>query len=392
MQQEPPMPDDDETIAADQDTSADASGSASLFSATRASRIRRSSRISGAIPGRTPLPASVPPPASQPEEDTPVSRSRPVRPAAPRTYAHLLAGLCYLVPPVVPAIILFSPAPHRFARFHALQALALFMAAMTLGFLLSICTPTNLMLGIFYVALVITCVGLALLWTAAAIAAFEGLAVALPVLDRIIPRTTDLEEDLNARARAIGQRSLLEAAIAVVASIVLLALTIALPLAGWFGALSPKNLTPLGLTNGLPAWMVVSSLLVSLIFAVIGLIALAVLAQGLRQGKFLPSLASGAAVVGAALTAAGTGLLIAYTTERSLYSKLEQQFQSVVASAPLPQPRASSDAFTQTIMNGRSALDTIAQAQHALLAPGVALLLLGLGILLFLLSQLYYKK
>ncbi len=332
-------------------------------------------------------------PASQPDAgEATVTRSRPVRPAGPRTYAHLTAGLCYLVPPIAPAIILFSPTPHRFARFHAIQTLALFIAAVTLGFLLSLFTPTNLALGILYVVLVIAFVALMLLWMAAAIAAFEGFAVALPVLDRLIPRTTDLEEDTSLRARVIGQRSALEVAIAAGASIILLALTIALPLAGWFGALSARNLAPLGLSKGLPAWMVVSSLLVSLIFAAIGLTVLAVLVLGLRKGKFLPSLASGAAVVGAALTAAGTGLLIASTTERALYSKLQQQFQSMVSSAALPRTGGDTNAFAQTIIHGRSALDTIAQAQHALLVPGALLLLLGIGITLFLLSQLYYKK
>jgi uncharacterized membrane protein len=312
------------------------------------------------------------------------------RPTGPRTYAHLLAGLCYLIPPVAPAVVLFSPTPHRFARFHALQALALFIVAVTLSFLFSLFTPTNLALGILYTVLVIAVIALALLWMAAAIAAFEGFAVALPLLDRLVPRADDLEEDQN--TRAANPRARLELAIAAGASVVLLVLTVTLPLAGWFGKLSSKNLAPLGLLNGLPAWMLVSSLLFSLIFAALGLIVLAVFVLGLRKGKFLPSLASGAAVVGAALTAAGTGLLIADTLQRSLYSKLEQQFQSMISSAPLPTTRIGYDSLAETIVSGRSALNTIAQAQHSLLVPGAVLLLLGVGILLFLLSQLYYKK
>jgi uncharacterized membrane protein len=391
MQKEPPTPDDADTTASDQGTSSDASGAPTLFSATRASRIRRpgSQKISGAIPGRTPLPGSDPTtPVTPPEATAPAARSRPVRPAGPRTYAHLLAGLCYLVPPFAPAAILFSPKPHPFARFHAIQALALFVVAATLGILFSLFTPTNLVLGIIYTLLVIAAVVLALLWIAAAIAAFEGVAVALPVLDRLIPHTTDLEEDLNAQARAIGSRANLEVAIAAGASIVILALTVALPLIGWFGKLSASALAPLGLPKGLPAWMVVSSLLFSLIFACIGLIALAVLVVGLRKGKFLPSLASGVAVFGAALAAAGTGLLIADTTQRSLYSRLEQQFQNMISSAPT----ADTNAYTSTVINGHNALTNIAGQEHALLVPGAVLLLLGLGILFFLLSQLYYKQ
>lgn len=389
MQQEPPTPDDADTTASDQGTSSDASGAPTLFSATRASRIRRpgSQRISGAIPGRAPLPGGDATTPVTPEATAPAT-ARPVRPAGPRTYAHLLAGLCYLVPPFAPAAILFSPKPHPFARFHAIQALALFVVAATLGILLSLFTPTNLVLGILYTLLVIAAVMLALLWIAAAIAAFEGVAVALPVLDRLIPRTTDLEEDLNAQARAIGSRANMEVAIAAGASIVILALTVALPLIGWFGKLSASALAPLGLPRGLPAWMVVSSLLFSLIFAAIGLIALAVLVLGLRKGKFLPSLASGAAVVGAALAAAGTGLLIADTTQRALYSRLEQQFQSTISSAPT----TNSNTFVSTVINGHNALTTIAGQEHALLVPGAVLLLLGLGVLFFLLSQLYYKQ
>jgi uncharacterized membrane protein len=301
----------------------------------------------------------------------------------------VLAGLCYLVPPIAPAIILFSPTPHRFARFHAIQALALFIVGATLSFLLSLFTPTNLVLGILYVLLVIAVVVLILLWMAAAIASFEGLGVVLPLLDRLIPRTADLEEDVS--RRSIGPRANLEFAIAFGASVILLALTVVLPLIGWFNKLSAKNLTPLGLSKGLPVWMVVSSLLFSLIFAAIGLTVLAVLLMGLRKGLFLPELASGAAVFGAALTAAGTGLLIADTLQNSLYSKLSQQFQNTVSSAALPGPKAKTDAFAQTIIAGRNALDTIAPG-HALLLPGAVMFLLGLGILLFLLSQLYYKK
>jgi hypothetical protein len=226
---------------------------------------------------------------------------------------------------------------------------------------------------------------------AAAIAAFEGLAVALPLLDRLIPRTDHLQEDLS--MQGVNPRAALEFAVAAGASVIILILTVWLSLGGWFGKLSPKTLAPLGLSNGLPVWMVVSSLLFSLIFAAIGLAALAVLAQGLRKGKFLPPpLASGAAVVAAALVAAGTGLLIADTLQRSLYSKLEQQFQSMVTSLALPAPKDGTAHFAQTIIDGRNALSTIAQAEHSLLLPGAVLLLVGLGILAFLLSQLYYKK
>lgn len=392
MQQEPPMPDDDETIASDQGTSSStASGAQSLFSATRASRIRRSGgpRISGAIPGRPPLPGSeATKPVTPPEEPATARRSRPAPPVGPRTYAHIQAGLCYLVPPFAPAAILFSRKPHPFARFHAMQALALFVAAATLGLLLGLFTPINLVLGVLYTLLVIAAVALALLWIAAAIAAFEGVAVALPLLDRLIPRATDLEEDLSAQARVIGSRANLEVAIAAGSSVALLAFTIAIPLIGWFGKLSTATLAPLGLSKGVPAWMVVSSLLSSLIFAAIGLIALAVLLLGLRKGKFLPALASYAAVVGAALTAAGTGLLIADTVQRSLYGKLEQQFESLVSTTPT----ANSNALVSAVINGRNALGVIAQAQHSLLVPGAVLLLLGLGVLFFLLSQLYYKQ
>lgn len=390
MQKEPPTPDDETTAAPDQGTSSDASGAPTLFSATRASRIRRpgSQRISGAIPGRAPLPGSdATTPVSPQDATAPAARSRPVRPAGPRTYAHLLAGLCYLVPPFAPAAILFSPKPHPFARFHAIQALALFIVAATLGMLLGLFTPTNLALGILYTLLVIAAVALALLWIAAAIAAFEGVAVALPLLDRLILRTSDLEEDLSAQARAIGPRANLEVVIAAGASILILVLTVAIPLIGWFGKVSP-NAPALGLNKGLPAWMVVSSLLFSMIFAAIGLIALAVLVLGLRKGKFLPSLASGAAVVGAALAAAGTGLLIVATLERALYGRLEQQFQSLVSSGAT----ANTNALTHTVISGRAALSAIAQAEQSLLVPGAVLLVLGLGVLFFLLSQLYYKQ
>ncbi len=389
MQKQPPTPDDDEAAASDADTVSDPARPSSPFSATRASRVRRSGaqRISGAIPGRAPLPGSEPTtPVAPPNIGAPSSRSARTRlPSGERTYAHLMAGLCYLAPPVVPAAILFSPTPHRFARFHAFQALALFVAGVTLGFLLSLFTPTTIVLAIIYVVLVIAMVALLLLWMAAAIAAFEGFAVRLPLLDRLIPRTEDLEEDLNMRGS--NPRSTLEVGIAAGASVVLLGVTIWLPLSGWFSSLSTKNLAPLGLNNGLPVWMVVSSLLVSLIFAAIGLTAVSVLVLGLRKGKFLPSLSSGAAVVGAALTATGTGLLIADTLQRSLYSKLEQQFQNLVSTTSVHDSN-----FSRTIINGRNALTTIAQAQHSLLLFGAVLLVLGLGVLLFLLSQLYYRK
>ncbi len=395
MQNTPPTPEDDETGASDQDSASDTARASSPFQATRAARIRRNGgpRISGAIPGRAPLPGSAPsaPPAATPDASAAAPRTpRPNRPGGPRTHAHLLAGLCYLAPPVAPAIILFRPTSHQFARFHAIQALALFVIATTLGFLLSLFTPTNLLLSILYTLLTLAVALLLLLWMAAAIAAFEGFAVGLPVLDRLLPRANNLEEDLN--MRSANQRSSLEVTLAAGASVVLLVLTVWLPLAGWFGKLSSTNLAALGLKSGLPAWMVVSSLLFSLIFAALGLTTLAVLLLGLRKGKFLPlpSLASSAAVAGAALTAAGTGLLVADTLQRSLYSKLEQQFQSMVNSTPLPTGTLDTNVFVQTIARGRAALSAIDPTQHSLLIPGALLLLLGIGILLFLLSQLYY--
>jgi uncharacterized membrane protein len=294
------------------------------------------------------------------------------------------------VPPIVPAVILLRPGSHPFARFHAFQAVALFVAAAALGFLLNLFTPTNILLDIFYIVLVLAIVALLLLWVAAAIAAFEGYAVGLPVLDRLLPRTDGLEEDLS--MRSANPRATLEVAIAAGASVVLLILTVWLPLGGWFGKLSSQNLAALGLNTGLPIWMVVSSLLFSLIFAAFGLTALAVLVLGLRKGKFLPSLPSGAAVAGAALTAAGTGLLIADTLQRSLYSKLEQQYQSMVNTLPLPRNPLDTNVFVQTISKGRAALSAIDPTPHSLLIPGAVLLLIGVGILLFLLSQLYYRK
>jgi uncharacterized membrane protein len=392
MQQQPPTPDDDETSAASQETGANSSPPPSPFAATRASRIRRTggSRISGAIPGRTPLPDSEATLPANPANANPTPASNPrAIPSGPRTYAHIMAGICYLVPPIAPAIILFSPAPHRFARFHALQALALFIIGVTLSFLLSLFTPTNLLLGSVYILLVIAVAALLLLWMAAAIAAFEGFAVALPLLDRLIPRTDHLEEDLTMRRP--NPRSTLEVGIAAGLSALLLIATVWWPLGGAFGKLSSKNLAALGLNTGLPAWMVVSSLLFSLLFAAIGLTTLAVLVQGLRKSKFLPDLASYAAVAASLLTAAGTGLLIADTLQRSLYSKLEQQFQSMVNSTPLSKTGPDTD-FVEMVRSGRAALSAIDPTQHSLLIPGVVLLLLGIGILLFLLSQLYYKK
>jgi uncharacterized membrane protein len=389
MQNQPPTPEDDEASAAEQETDSTPRPS-SPFSETRAARIRRSGgpRISGAIPGRAPLPGSEPP-APPPSPSRPVAA--PVRrPSGPRTYAHIMAGLCYLAPPVAPAVILFSPPAHRFARFHALQALALFVVGVTLSFLLSLFTPTNIILGILYFLLVVAIIALLLLWMAAAIGSFEGFAVPLPLLDHVIPRVDDLEEDPN--MRGTNPRSALELGIAAGGSALLLILTIWLPLGGAFSRLSSKNLAAIGLNSGLPLWMIVSSLLFSLIFAAIGLTALAVLILGLRKGKFLPSLASGAAVVGSALVATGTGMLIAETLQRSLYGKLVQQFQDMVSAKPLPSTGPDGDIFLQAIRSGREAIQAMDPAQHSLLIPGVALLVLGLAVMLFLLSQLYYKK
>ncbi len=400
MPQGPLPPDDDDATLPAQDP-ADSAAPPSLFSQTRASRIRRAtSRQPGAAPGATPGASNAPGSASAPTTRVSPPNLNPTlpigqttlrrQPTGPHTYAHLLGGLCYLGTPIIPVIILFRPASHGFARFHALQALALFVAAATLALCLSLFTPTNIVLGILFTLLVIAVVVLALLWMAAAIAAFEGFAVGLPLLDRLVTRSRDLEEDQN--TRAVGQRARLELAIAAGVSVTLLILTFALPVVGWFGALGPKNLKPLGLPNGLPVWMLVSSLLESLIVAAIGLIVLAVFLVGLRKGKFFPAIASGVAVVGTALTSAGTGLLIADTLQRALYSQLTQQFGSLVNGLTLPRPKASTAAFAQMVIDGRGALTTIAQAQHALLLPGAILLLLGLAILLFLLSQIYYKK
>jgi len=390
MPQGPLPPDDDDATLPAQDP-ADSAAPPSLFSQTRASRIRRATTRQ---PGTPPASASAP---TTRVSAPPLNPTLPIgqttlrrQPMGPHTYAHLLGGLCYLGAPIIPAIVLFRPASHGFARFHALQALALFVVAATLGLCLSLFTPTNVVLGILFTLLVIAVVVLALLWMAAAIAAFEGVAIGLPLLDRLITRSHDLEEDQN--TRSVGQRARLELAIAAGVSVVLLILTFALPVVGWFGALSAKNLTPLGLPKGLPAWMLVSALLESLIVAAISLIVLAVFLVGLRKGKFFPSVASGVAIVGTALMAAGAGLLIADTLQRAVFSQLTQQFDSMVNSAALPKPKASTAEFAKMVIDGRNALTTIANAQHALLLPGAILVLLGIAILLFLLSQIYYKK
>ena len=385
-------PPDDQTTAPDDEQTAGASRP-SLFSATRASRIRRPT-VSGrpGTPGSTagasaPTAAANPPAGSAAPGATTASPSG--RLSGPRTYAHLAAGLCYLAPPIVPAIILFRPAPHRFSRFHALQALALFIVGTVLAFCLSLLTPTSVPLGILYTLVVLAIIALALLWMAAAIAAFEGYAVALPVLDRTLPRTPDLEE--QPAGRIPRQQARLELAIATAVSAALLILTFTIPTIGWFKNPSLSALTSLVFGKALPLWVIVSALLGSLVFAGIGLIVLAIFLLGLRKGKFFPFPTSIAAIVGAALTAAGTGLLLADTLQRALYSLLTQQFDNMVNASAIPTSK-SGQPLLQKVTDGLTSLHSITAGQPLLLLLGGLLLVLGLLTLLFLLSQLYYKR
>jgi uncharacterized membrane protein len=295
--------------------------------------------------------------------------------------------LCYLGTPIVPAIILFSPSPHRFSRFHALQALALFTIGTILAFCLSLLRPTNVPLGILYTLIVLAAITLALLWMAAAIAAFEGVAVALPFLDRPLPRTPDLEE--HSGGRIPKQQASMELLIATGVSALLLILTFTIPTVGWFKGLSKSTLTSLGLPNGLPLWMIVSALLSSVVFAGVGLIALAIFLIGLRKGKFFPLPTSGAAIVGAALTAAGTGLLLADMLQRSLYGLLTQQFDNMINNSS---PSINSKDAQSLLQNGLTSLHSITAGQPLSLLLGALLLVLGILVLLFLLSQLYYKR
>jgi uncharacterized membrane protein len=383
MQKGPLSQDDDNTIAPEQVTAPDAPRP-SLFSATRASRIRRSSSATrpGAALGAAPTPGSTP--------TAPADTAAAPRHTGPRTYAHLAAGLCYLGTPIIPAAVLFSPKPHRFARFHAIQALALFIVAATLGFCLSLLTPTNLALGILFTLLTIALVALALLWMALAIAAFEGFALLLPLFGRLLSPVPNLEEDLD--QRTASQRARWELTIAAGVSVVLLVLAFTLPVVGWFKDLSAKNLAPLGFQNGLPAWILVLALLSSLIFAGIGLVVLAAFLVGLRKGKFFPPGAGIAAIVGAAFTAAGTGFLVADTLQSALYSLLTQQFDRTINSVPLPGAHTTTNSLAQIVADGLKSLSALAGSQSHVLLPGAVLLLLGMGVLLFLLSQLYYKR
>ncbi len=135
--------------------------------------------------------------------------------------------------------------------------------------------------------------------------------------------------------------------------------------------------------------MVVSALLCGLIFAAIGLALLAVVMLGLRRGKFFPSWA---AIVSAALIAAGTGLLIADTMQSALSDALTRQFDSTVNSSPLPRNVVDgAKTLLPQMMNGLSSLNTITHAQSHLLLPGMLLVVVGTLGLVYLLSQLYYR-
>jgi uncharacterized membrane protein len=380
--------DDDQATAPKGDETA-GTISSTLFSSTRASRIRRptvSGRPGSGASAATSAGASTTP-TGTPTGSSTATANPSGRLIGPRTYAHLTAGLCYLGTPIVPAIVLFTPSPHRFSRFHALQALALFIIGTILAFCLSLLRPTSVPLGILYTLLVLAAIVLALLWMAAAIAAFEGVAVALPLLDRPLPRTPDLEEHQSGRIPR--QQAGMELIIAAGVSALLLILTFTIPTVGWFKGLSKSTLASLGLSGGLPLWMIVSALLSSIIFAGIGLIVLAVFLIGLRKGKFFPLPTSGAAIVGAALTAAGTGLLLADTLQRSLYSLLTQQFDTLVNSSD---PAISSKNAQSILQGGLTSLHSITAGQPLSLLLGVLLLVLGVLVMLFLLSQLYYKR
>jgi uncharacterized membrane protein len=393
MDNEPTTPSDDEATEPAQDATSEAPRS-SFLSDTRASRIRsnisqrRKSATSGLSTGTSANTAGgstqgLPTPGA----GAPGGSAQPRRTFTPHTYTHIIAGFCYLGMPVVPVIVLFSPA-QRFARFHALQALSFFVPLAVLAYILSLLTPTNIILGILYGLIALAIVALALLWMTVAIAAFEGYALTVPLLERLIPKTTDLREDVTARSS--GQRALLELAIGAIVSLLLLILTIIIPLNHWFAALSVHNLAPLGLPKGLPLWMVVSALLRGLIFAAIGLVLLAVVMLGLRRGKFFPSWA---AIASAALIAAGTGLLIADTMQSALSDALTRQFNSMVNSSPLPRNAVDgAKTLLPQMMNGLSSLNTITHAQSHLLLLGMLLLVLGTLGLAYLLSQLYYKS
>ncbi len=397
---------DDETIEPEQDATTDLSRSSSPFSSTRADRIRsrqnqgrsgsmhRPSPGGGTTAGRSGS-APILPEDDEDEEVPPPPGSRakparPPRPTGPRTYAHIIAGCCYLGMPIVPIAVLFSPA-HRFARFHALQALALFVPLATLGYGLGLLSPTSIVPGILYGLLALAIVALALLTITVAIAAFEGYVLRVPILDQLLEKIDDLQENLTARSSSM--RALLELAIGGVLSLIALVLCLILPLLGWFKALTAQNLKALGLPNGqLPIGMIVAAMLSGLIFAGIGAVVLAAFLLGLRRGKFYPSWA---AIAGAAATALGTGFLIADAIQSSLANQLTQQFDSMVNNFQIPPKTPAGtlpSALQKVVVSGLQSSHTLAKAQSHLLPWGLLFLLVGIGVLLFLLSQLFYKK
>ena len=385
MDNEQTAPFDDDATEPAQDATTQAPRS-SFLSDTRASRIRsnmsqrRKSTASGADKSASASAAGGSTQSQSGAGATAAGTSAQARRSfAPHTYTHIIAGFCYLGMPIVPIAVLFSPG-QRFVRFHALQALSFFVPLAVLAYFLSLLTPTNIILGILYGLIALAIVALALLWMTVAIAAFEGYALSVPLLERLIPKTPDLREDITARSS--GQRALLELAIGGALSLLLLILTIILPLNHWFATLSSHNLSPLGLPKGLPLWMIVSSLLRGLIFAAIGLVLLGVAVLGLRRGKFFPSWA---AIVSAALVAAGTGLLIADAMQSALSDALTRQFDNTVNSSPIPRTAVDgAKTLLPRVTNGLSSLNTISHAQSHLLVLGM----LGL---VYLLSQLYYK-
>ena len=395
MDDELTAPFDDDATEPAQDATTEAPRS-SFLSDTRASRIRSNMsqrrKSSSGLDRTTAANSAGGAAQGQPDPDATIPGGITGTASArwrftPHTYTHILAGFCYLGMPVVPIAVLFG-STQRFARFHALQALSFFVPLAVLAYCLSLLTPTSIILGILYGLIALAIVALALLWMTVAIAAFEGYALSVPLLERLIPKPADLREDRTARSSR--QRALLELAIGAGVSLLLLILTIIIPLNHWFGALSVNNLSPLGLSKGLPLWMTVSALLRSLIFAAIGLVLLAVCMLGLRLGKFFPSWA---AIVSAALTAAGTGLLIADAMQSALSDALTRQFDSVVNSSPLPRTAAvGAKTLLPQVTNGLNSLNTINQAQSHLLLPGALLLVLGMLGLVYLLSQLYYKS
>jgi uncharacterized membrane protein len=394
MDDELTAPSDDEATEPAQDATTQAPRS-SFLSDTRASRIRtnlsqRRKSASGLDKSTAASAASAAQGQSTPGGAPPANSGASAqarRLFTPHTYTHILAGFCYLGMPVVPVAVLFG-STQRFARFHALQALSFFVPLAVLAYGLSLLTPTSIILGILYGLIALAIVALALLWMTVAIAAFEGYALTVPLLERLIPKPADLREDVTARSS--GKRALLELGIGAGVSLLLLILTLIIPLNHWFGALSVNNLSPLGLSKGLPLWMIVSALLRGLIFAAIGLVLLAVCMLGLRRGKFFPSWA---AIVSAALTAAGTGLLIADAIQSALSDTLTRQFDTMVNSSPLPRTAAvGAKTLLPQVTNGLNSLNTINNAQSHLLLPGTLLLVLGMLGLVYLLSQLYYKS